>query len=243
MMRSDTSDESTEYFFYFIESEIGSSSPTRLDLVQGTYTLGKLNDCDMIFPGTQFKMSRTHATITVGPDTISIVDISTLGTWVNGLALLKNAEFQLQVGDRINLGSEDTVLRVGAVADVSKLDTGQTQAFHEPTPEFKIDRDIRSVLIRGQASISLTPQEYTVLEYLWEQRGIVCEYGKIYSRMRPDEHDDLGGDGAIDPNAVVRNLVMGIRRKLKRSSILIRTVPTIGYTVPPLQFTDRPPFS
>ena len=231
-----------EYFFYFIEAEIGSSSPKRLDCVQGKYSLGKLLDCDLVVPESQFKVSRTHAIITVGKDSITIVDVSSLGTWVNGLPLVRNTDFPLRVGDRINLGSEDTVLRVGAVADISSLDTGETQSFHEPTPEFKIDLEARSVVIKGQSSIRFTPQEYAILEYLWESRGRVCSYDQIYNRMRPDDSYDPYNDGQIDSNAAVRNLVMGIRRKLKRSSILIRNVPTVGYTMLPLEFTDLPPF-
>ena len=231
-----------EYFFYFIEVEIGSSSPKRLDCVQGKYSLGKLQDCDLVVPESQFKVSRTHAIITVEKDSITIVDVSSLGTWVNGLPLVKNADFRLEVGDRINLGSEATVFRIGAVAEISRLDTGETQSFHDPSPEFMIDLDSRSVVVKGQSSIRLTPKEYIILEYLWESRGRVCEYDHIYNKMRPNEYDDPGGDGQIDPNAAVRNLIMGIRRKLKRSSILIRNVPTVGYTMLPLEFTDLPPF-
>ena len=69
-----------EHFFYFIEAEIGSSSPKRLDFVQGKYSLGKLRDCDLVIPESQFKVSRTHAIITVGIDSINIVDVSSLGT-------------------------------------------------------------------------------------------------------------------------------------------------------------------
>lgn len=236
------SEKEQEYFFYFIEAEIGPSSPRRLDCVQGKYSIGKLQDCDLVVPESQFKVSRTHAIITVGKGNITIVDVSSLGTWVNGLPLVKNADFQLQIGDRINLGSEDTVFRVGAVADISRLDTGEAQSFHEPRPEFTIDLDARSVVIKGQSSIRFTPQEYKILEYLWESRGRVCGYDQIYNRMRPNDYDDPGSDAQIDPNAAVRNVVMGIRRKLKRSSILIRNVPTVGYTMLPLEFTNLPPF-
>ena len=227
---------------YFVETEVGGSSPNSMALPEGTYSIGRLPVSDLTFHESHLSVSREHASITVHQEAISIVDDSSMGTWVNGLQLIKGDVFSLEIGDRINLGSQECVVRIGSVADPSKIGTIQMQNFLKPVPEITLNPDSRLVELRGSELNSLTPQEYEVLEHLWLQSGIVCEYDTLYQRMRPDDFSDPDADTQLDSNAAVRNLIMGIRRKLGRSSILIRNVPTIGYTVSPLRFIDQPPF-
>lgn len=227
---------------YFVETEVGESSPNSMVLPDGTYSIGRLPVTDLTFHESHLSVSREHASITTHQEVISIVDDSSIGTWVNGLQLVKGDVFALQIGDRINLGSQECVVRIGSVADPSNIDTIQMQNFLKPMPEITLDPDSRIVELKGSKLDSLTPQEYEILEHLWLQSGLVCEYDTLYQRMRPDDLSDPDADTQLDSNAAVRNIIMGIRRKLGRSSILIRNVPTIGYTVSPLRFIDQPPF-
>ena len=98
---------------HFVRTEIGESSPSEvpIDIERLPYVLGKNADSDMRFDGQY--VSRKHATIEIVEEKVYLVDQSTVGTWVNGVPLVKNQPFPLMVGDRINLGSEHNVLMVG----------------------------------------------------------------------------------------------------------------------------------
>ena len=97
----------------FVKIEIGTSEPSevRIDIEGSPYVLGRHADSAMRFD--ERRVSRKHATIEIVKGKASLVDQSTVGTWVNGVPLVKNQPFPLMVGDVINLGSEDTVLMVG----------------------------------------------------------------------------------------------------------------------------------
>ena len=164
---------------HFVKTEIGKSSPSkvRIDVDRSSYVLGTNADSAMKFGGQY--VSRKHATIDIVNGTVSLVDQSRVGTWVNGVPLVKNQPFPLMVGDRINLGSEHTVLMVGGEGG-----TLGGLLMRDPKPELKLDIDGRAVLKNGfKIGLPLTPTEFDVLSEMYQHRGQVITFERIWAIM------------------------------------------------------------
>jgi FHA domain len=147
---------------YYLKTEIGESRPKGLELISAhKYMLGTSLECQMLFEGE--KISRCHAEITVTENGVSITDLSSFRTYVNGMKLPPSSCLPLWPGDRINLGGEAPVILFAG----PPLDTCDSYVLLHAQPEFTLDVAYRRVSQRGfPIKDQLTSQEFEVLRIL-----------------------------------------------------------------------------
>ena len=245
----------------FVAKEIGKSSPTevRIDIDRSSYVLGTMAGSAMKFD--EHHVSRKHATIEIVEEKVYLVDQSTVGTWVNGVSLVRKQPFPLMVGDRINLGSEHTVLMVGGEGG-----TLENLLMRNPKPELELDVDGRAVFKNGfDIRQPLTPTEFDVLSEMYQHKGQVITFERIWAilvrsggRVYMEEGTDKGrpvdyegmpeGEFNLEPieKHQIRQRISDLRKKIERPGskpVIVLNSTGAGYKMPRFKFLDTPPFT
>jgi pSer/pThr/pTyr-binding forkhead associated (FHA) protein len=199
------------------------------------------------------RLSRTHAKFKVEEEQVFLVDQSHGvsgggGTWVNTVPLVRDQPFLLRIGDRINLGSEHTVLKVNGVG-ANNLEIRRLQ---RPVPELKVDVPAREVYLRGSPLPKpLTPAQFDILSEMYNAQNVVVTFERITPIMPKNKgkleglpEDEFGEVKELERKRI-REMILEIRRKIERQSdkwVLILTAQGNGYKMPLLSFSDKPPF-
>jgi pSer/pThr/pTyr-binding forkhead associated (FHA) protein len=235
---------SEEMGAFFVETEIGKSDPVRIDIGNSVVVIGRNSDCDMIFGGQY--ISREHAAIGIVEGKPILMDSSTVGTWVNGVPMVKNQEFPLMGGDRINLGSEHTVLMIGDQR--AQGGTLYNLLMQQSKPELELYIKRRAVLKNGQnIDQPLTPTEFDVLSEMYEYMDMVITDERIWEVMTADnsghEEEQLGSWS--DNELRISQLIAELRKKIERPGaepVIVLDVEGVGYKMSKFKFLDMPPF-
>jgi hypothetical protein len=175
-----------------------------------TITIGRAVQNDVVI--TSKRVSREHARVRRDGWRVVLEDLgSTNGTFLNDERVLTPTA--LQDEDRIKIG--DVVL-VFHDPDVTYRDT--------PFPELEVD--VAAGVVRvDRHVVELSLKEFTLLAYLYEQRGQVCSKDDIGDAVWPEYHE-----GVYDYQ--VENLVRRLRAKLELDPAnpqLLLTVRGLGY--------------
>jgi hypothetical protein len=175
-----------------------------------TITIGRAVQNDVVI--TSKRVSREHARVRRDGWRVVLEDLgSTNGTFLNDERVLTPTA--LQDEDRIKIG--DVVL-VFHDPDVTYRDT--------PFPELEVD--VAAGVVRvDRHVVELSLKEFTLLAYLYEQRGQVCSKDNIGDAVWPEYHE-----GVYDYQ--VENLVRRLRAKLELDPAnpqLLLTVRGLGY--------------
>jgi DNA-binding response OmpR family regulator len=175
-----------------------------------TITIGRAVQNEVVI--TSKRVSREHARVRRDGWRVMLEDLgSTNGTFLNDERVL--TPMALQDEDRIKIG--DVVL-VFHDPDVTYRDT--------PFPELEVD--VAAGIVRvDRHVVELSPKEFTLLAYLYEQRGQVCSKDDIGDAVWPEYHE-----GVYDYQ--VENLVRRLRAKLELDPAnpqLLLTVRGLGY--------------
>ena len=224
----------------FVKIEIGTSEPSevRIDVDRSSYVLGTRAGSAMKFD--EHHVSRKHATIEIVEETVYLVDQSTVGTWVNGVPLVRKQPFPLMVGDRINLGSEHTVLKVGGEGG-----TLENLLMRNPKPELELDEDGRAVFKNGfDIRQPLSRTEFDVLLEMYQNRDQVITFEKIWTIIETNEvkRDD---SAELDKHRI-RQRISDLRKKIERPGskpVIVLNSTGAGYKMPRFKFLDTPPFT
>ena len=231
---------STHTNVHFVKIEIGESSPSqvRIDIDRSPYVLGTRAGSAMKFD--EHHVSRKHATIEIVEEKVYLVDQSTVGTWVNGVSLVRKQPFPLMVGDRINLGSEHTVLKVGGEGG-----TLENLLMRNPKPELELDVDGRAVFKNGfDIRQPLSRTEFDVLLEMYQNRDQVITFEKIWTIIETNEvkRDD---SAELDKHRI-RQRISDLRKKIERPGskpVIVLNSTGAGYKMPRFKFLDTPPFT
>ncbi len=156
-------------------------------------TIGRAMQNDIVI--TSKRVSREHACIRREGWRLILEDLnSTNGTFLNDERLLAPA--QLRDGDRIEVGDVTFVFHD---PDITACDT--------PFPELEVDVAAGVVRLDRQM-VDLSPKEFGLLVYLYQNRGQVCSKDDIGQAVWPEYQD-----GVYDYQ--VENLVRRLRAKLE----------------------------
>ena len=143
---------------------------------------------------------------------------STNGTFLNNERVL--GSIQLRDGDQISIGE---VMFIFHDPDTTTRET--------PFPELEVN--VESGVIRlNRRAIQLSPKEFSLLVYLYENRGKVCSKDEI-GRMVWSEYKQ---SSPVDQSGIydyqIENLIRRLRTKIENdanSPILLITVRGLGY--------------
>jgi pSer/pThr/pTyr-binding forkhead associated (FHA) protein len=182
-------------------------------------TIGRGVENDIVI--TSRRVSREHVEIRREGRRATLIDLgSTNGTLLNGERVL--APVELRDGDSVSIG--DVVL-----------------AFHDPestfldTPFPALEVDVAAGIVRvDRRVIALSPKEFALLAYLYENRGRVCSKDDIAGAVWPEYHD-----GVYDYQ--IENLMRRLRARLEPDPAdphLLVTVRGRGYKLVALLDTD-----
>ena len=175
--------------------------------------LGRALENDIVV--TSKRVSREHARVRREGWHVILEDLdSTNGTFLNGERVLSPVE----------LRDQDQVM----VGDV-------TLVFHDPDitvreslfPDLEVD--VAAGVVRvDRRVLSLSPKEFALLSYLYENRGRVCSKDEISGAVWPEY-----SEGVYDYQ--VENLVRRLRAKLELDPAdpqLLVTIRGLGYKLP-----------
>ena len=158
------------------------------------------------------RASREHAHIRRDGRRIFLDDLgSTNGTFLNSERILGSV--QLRDGDQISIGE---VMFVFHDPDTTTRET--------PFPELEINVEAGVVRLNRRA-IQLSPKEFSLLVYLYENRGKVCSKDEI-GRTVWSEYQS----GIYDYQ--IENLIRRLRTKIENDAntpVLLITVRGLGY--------------
>jgi len=158
------------------------------------------------------RASREHAHIRRDGRHTFLDDLgSTNGTFLNGERVLGNV--QLRDGDQISIGEI-----------VFTFHDPDTTTRETPFPELEVNIEAGIVRLNRRA-IQLSPKEFSLLAYLYENRGKVCSKDEI-GRTVWSEYQS----GIYDYQ--IENLIRRLRTKIEsdaNSPILLITVRGLGY--------------
>ena len=252
---------------FLVTTEIGESSPTevRIDIDRSPYVLGRSPVSDMKFD--EDHVSRKHATVEIVEEKVCLVDQSTAGTWVNGVPLVRKQPFPLMVGDRINLGTEHTVLQVGGEGEG---DTRGRLLLRNPAPELELDIGARAVFKNGFGTRQpLSQTEFDMLSEMYLHPDQVITFEKIW-RIIVIAEPISDGDEHISQQALnerarrdleempedqfgltrgdrqrIRQRISDLRKKIERlpgKPVIVLNSAGAGYKMPRFKFLDTPPY-
>lgn len=174
----------------------GRMAGQRWALSADTVTIGRGEDCDIIFPERQ--VSRRHARIRRVKEGYILEDLgSKNGTYVNGCPL--EGPYLLRDGDEIQIALCVKLAFVGPEATAPLFfDEGERGGL-------RLDKEGRRVWVRGrELDPPLSPAQYRLLELLYERAGRVCSRDEIVQAVWPEAVEGAVSDQAID--ALVRRL-------------------------------------
>ena len=173
-------------------------------------TIGRAVQCDIVI--TSKRVSREHARVSRDGWKAILEDLdSTNGTFLNGERVL--APVDLQDEDRVMIGDVTLVFHD---PDVTFRET--------PFPELKVDAAAGIVRVDRQA-VNLSPKEFALLLFLYENNGQVCSKDVIGRAVWPEYQGDVY-------DYQVENLVRRLRAKFEPDPThpqLLLTVRGLGY--------------
>jgi hypothetical protein len=158
---------------------------------------------DIALPSSDQRISRQHLELIEEFGRWVLVDHSRNGVYVNG-DLVQGARRELQHGDRIVIGDS-----VELLFD----DPNSTFAVGQPpaAPSTGIRIDLESVTVRRDGlllDVAWSPQEFTLLCFLYQRRGQLCRYDEIIEVVWGSPDPGYGREH-------VHELVARVRRKLE----------------------------
>ncbi len=179
---------------YFLACRSGAEKGRTWKLAQGTYTIGRDSDCDVVLPDRS--VSRVHCRVTVDGGTVTLADLeSANGSWRNGQ---KISTCTLSPGDELRLGSISLLLSGEAAISDSFTDTE-----NDDTVSLA---DTDSLLLREeQDARTIGQRPDTILDL-----ASVCSLGRELSRTK--NRSDL-----------LKALTRRLRRHLSPSAIYLLT--------------------
>ena len=164
------------------------------------------------------RASREHAHIRRDGRRIFLDDLgSTNGTFLNGERVLGSV--QLRDGDQIAIGE---VMFIFHDPDTTTRET--------PFPELEVNVEAGVVRLNRRA-IQLSPKEFSLLVYLYENRGKVCSKDEI-GRTVWSEYKQAVWDQSGIYDYQIENLIRRLRTKIENdanSPVLLITVRGLGY--------------
>ena len=162
------------------------------------------------------RASREHAHIRRDGRRIFLDDLgSTNGTFLNGERVLGSV--QLRDGDQISIGE---IMFTFHDPDTTTRET--------PFPELEVNVEAGVVRLNRRA-IQLSPKEFSLLVYLYENRGKVCSKDEI-GRTVWSSASILDQSGIYDYQ--IENLIRRLRTKIESDAnmpVLLITVRGLGY--------------
>jgi len=175
-----------------------------------TTTIGRAVECDIVI--TSKRVSREHARITRRGHSLLLEDLgSTNSTFLNDERI--QAPVDLVDGDLIAIGE--------VVFTVHDPDATSRDA---SLPDLKVDLEAGVVRINRRI-ITLSPKEFALLAYLYDQRGRVCSKDDIGQAVWPEYQS-----GIYDYQ--IENLVRRLRTRIEADPTnpqLLFTMRGLGY--------------
>ena len=169
------------------------------------------------------RASREHAHIRRDGRRVFLVDLgSTNGTFLNGERVL--GSMQLRDGDQISIGEV-------------------TFTFHDPdtttreTPFPELEVNVEAGVVRvNRHAIQLSPKEFALLAYLYENRGKICSKDEIGRTVWSEYKQSTPQSGSVDQVGIydyqIENLIRRLRTKIESDAntpVLLITVRGLGY--------------
>lgn len=189
--------------------------PAALTLDRDRVVLGRLAGvCDVTVDRPT--VSRVHAEIVRRGSHFVLVNRSRFRSYVNGAPL--TGEQVLFSGDRIGLDSAEPLLQFH--------DLGDETAVHEPDAaagRLRLDEATLTFTFDGRP-LDLTPQQFTLLRFLYRQRGTVCTRAACEAAV--------WGENPVVEVSALHRLVSDVRAALRGvggSAELIVTRRGVGY--------------
>jgi len=165
------------------------------------------------------RASREHAHIRRDGRRIFLDDLgSTNGTFLNSERILGSV--QLRDGDQISIGE---VMFVFHDPDTTTRET--------PFPELEINVEAGVVRLNRRA-IQLSPKEFSLLVYLYENRGKVCSKDEIGRTVWSEYKHSNPVDQSGIYDYQIENLIRRLRTKIENDAntpVLLITVRGLGY--------------
>jgi DNA-binding response OmpR family regulator len=185
-------------------------------LSEETASIGRAVENDIVI--TSRRVSREHAHVQRDGRRMVLVDTgSTNGTFLNDERVL--APTELRDGDRVCIGN---VILVFHDPESTFLET--------PFPDLEVDVEAGIVRV-DRRLITLSPKEFALLAYLYEQRGRVCSKDDIGLAVWPEYQD-----GVYDYQ--IENLMRRLRSRIELSPSepqMLLTVRGRGYKLVALE--------
>ncbi len=179
-------------------------------LEQAVTRLGRAVENEIVIVSK--RASREHAHIRRDGRRVFLDDLgSTNGTFLNGERVL--GSMQLRDGDEISIGEI-----------VFTFHDPDTTTRETPFPELEVNAEAGIVRLNRRA-IQLSPKEFSLLAYLYENRGKVCSKDEI-GRTVWSEYQS----GIYDYQ--IENLIRRLRTKIEGDAnmpVLLITVRGLGY--------------
>jgi len=165
------------------------------------------------------RASREHAHIRRDGRRIFLDDLeSTNGTFLNGERVLGSA--QLRDGDQISIGE---IMFIFHDPDTTTRET--------PFPELEVN--VESGVVRlNRRAIQLSPKEFSLLVYLYENRGKVCSKDEIGRTVWSEYKHSSPADQSGIYDYQIENLIRRLRTKIENDAntpVLLITVRGLGY--------------
>ena len=185
--------------------------PDRFSLTSDGCTLGRAASCDIVVPRPL--VSRLHAQIEWGGGHFQLRDLGSVnGTYLNGVRLLEPQV--LAHYDVIGLGDTTALL--------SFVDPDATQLSSE-----RLGYDARQMRFSlGQQPVELTPNQFRLLLYLFQNRGQVCSREQCAEAVWGP--DFTPGNDATPLDRLISTTRAALRR-LDPDVNVIETRPGLGY--------------
>ena len=165
------------------------------------------------------RASREHAHIRRDGRRVFLDDLgSTNGTFLNGERLL--GSMQLRDGDQISIGEV-----------VFTFHDPDTTTRETPIPELEVNVEAGVVRLNRHA-IQLSPKEFSLLAYLYENRGKVCSKDEIGRTVWSEYKRSSPVDQAGIYDYQIENLIRRLRTKIESDAntpVLLITVRGLGY--------------
>jgi pSer/pThr/pTyr-binding forkhead associated (FHA) protein len=174
-------------------------------------SIGRAVENDIVI--TSKRVSREHSHLRKDGWKVYLEDLnSTNGTFLNGERILKTME--LRDGDQIMVGD---VVFTFHDPNITYRDT--------PLPVLEVDPAAGVVRVERR-KVSLSGKEFTLLAYLYENRGQVCSKDDIANSVWPEYQDASAYDYQVE------NLIRRLRSKIEvdpSNPQLLITMRGLGY--------------
>lgn len=185
--------------------------PALFTLTEAGCTIGRAASCDIIIPRPL--ISRMHARIEWVDGRYQLRDLGSVnGTYVHGVRL--HEPRLLTQHDVLGLG-DATALLSFADPDATHLPAGRLR--YDP-------RQMRFFL--DQQPVELTPHQFRLLQYLYQQRGRVCSREACAEAIWGPDYTP--GNDATPLDRLISTTRQSLRR-IAPSANIIETRPALGY--------------